>query len=166
MSGGFEGNVSYFTEDFYKLIQPRSPLVSEFAGELNSVAYERTDALLERLVALVSGAFGYDSDENVWGQEDYWATPDELSEVGRGDCDDLGIFASSVLFALGIEHYVVMGYYHGGGGHFWLEVDDGPTVYLLEFSEPTLYVLTRDAEDGKATYDMTPYMPVERIVVN
>lgn len=32
-----------------------------------------------------------DSDLNIWGQEDYWATPIEAKIKGRGDCEDYAI---------------------------------------------------------------------------
>jgi len=76
------------------------------------------------------------------------------------NCDDFAIFASSILFALGMPHYLVMGYYHAVGGHVWVEVEEGPRVYLLEFMSSTLYILDKDG-----AYDGTLYMPMERVLV-
>lgn len=41
-------------------------------------------------------------DEQVWGQKDYWATPDELMQKHRGDCEDVAIAKYFTLRKLGI----------------------------------------------------------------
>ena len=44
----------------------------------------------------------YLSDEKVWKQEDYWASPFEFLGVGAGDCEDFAIAKYFALRALGI----------------------------------------------------------------
>src|SRR5690606_22026013 len=42
-------------------------------------------------------------DQQVWGQEDYWATPLESLGEGRGDCEDFVIGKYFSLISLGVE---------------------------------------------------------------
>lgn len=44
----------------------------------------------------------FQSDEQTWGQVDYWATPVELFGRGRGDCEDIAIAKYVSLIALGV----------------------------------------------------------------
>ena len=41
-------------------------------------------------------------DKKVWGRKDYWATPDELLQQRRGDCEDVAIAKYFTLRKLGI----------------------------------------------------------------
>lgn len=42
------------------------------------------------------------SDREVWGQEDYWASPLEMLDKGRGDCEDYVIGKYFSLLAAGV----------------------------------------------------------------
>ncbi len=42
-------------------------------------------------------------DQEVWGMADYWASPLETLEKGRGDCEDYAIAKYFSLLALGLE---------------------------------------------------------------
>ena len=44
----------------------------------------------------------FSSDEEVWGQTDYWASPLETLEKGRGDCEDYVIAKYFTLLAAGM----------------------------------------------------------------
>ncbi|MBI5462530.1 MAG: transglutaminase-like cysteine peptidase [Gammaproteobacteria bacterium] len=41
-------------------------------------------------------------DRRLWGQEDYWAAPDEVMRVGGGDCEDLAAAKYFSLRELGV----------------------------------------------------------------
>lgn len=43
------------------------------------------------------------SDRSVWGKDDYWATPNELMRLNKGDCEDLAIAKYFVLRRLGLS---------------------------------------------------------------
>lgn len=47
--------------------------------------------------------FVFISDQKLWGQEDYWATPYEFVGVGAGDCEDFSIAKYQALLELGID---------------------------------------------------------------
>lgn len=42
------------------------------------------------------------TDEAVWGREDYWASPLETLNQGRGDCEDYAIAKYAALLAAGV----------------------------------------------------------------
>ncbi len=44
----------------------------------------------------------FKSDQEVWGQEDYWATPLQTLAAGRGDCEDYVIAKYTTLLAMGV----------------------------------------------------------------
>ena len=46
----------------------------------------------------------FQSDMEVWGQEDYWATPLEFMGRGAGDCEDFAIAKYMTLQMLGISN--------------------------------------------------------------
>ena len=54
----------------------------------------------------------YATDESVWGENDYWATPLEVFAKGQGDCEDIAILKMISLLELGWDkdtlrlHYV------------------------------------------------------------
>jgi predicted transglutaminase-like cysteine proteinase len=45
----------------------------------------------------------FNSDQDVWGQPDYWATPMQSLAAGRGDCEDYVIAKYTVLLAMGVS---------------------------------------------------------------
>ncbi len=48
-------------------------------------------------------AIQYDTDPNVWGQEDYWASRKEFLGAERGDCEDYAIAKYFTLRQLGFK---------------------------------------------------------------
>lgn len=51
----------------------------------------------------VNSAFTNNDDINIWGVEDYWATPKEFIEKGQGDCEDFVIMKYFSLIEKGIS---------------------------------------------------------------
>lgn len=56
-----------------------------------------------RINAFFNRRLQYESDQVVWGQSDYWATPLESLGRGAGDCEDFAIAKYASLEALGIS---------------------------------------------------------------
>lgn len=81
----------------------------------NNDALERWQILLQRLGSLntqeqlrhvntfVHDTLAYQTDQSLWGQEDYWATPLETLAKGRGDCEDYVILQYVSLLNAGIS---------------------------------------------------------------
>ena len=165
----FAGRVEHFYRNFWQMVRPYHPLVASIAAKA-SHARDLPEAL-EVVVGSVTGTFEYRSDMELWGQEDYWASAEEVSLRRAGDCDDLALFGSSVLFAMGVPHYLTIGHLRGrlaglealpheAPGHVWLEVDDAVgNTYILEMTQPFIQVIRY------GQYQMTDYVPVERILV-
>ncbi|MGR0278618.1 transglutaminase-like cysteine peptidase [Marinomonas dokdonensis] len=71
---------------------------------------------------------GFEDDIDLWGQEDYWATPIEFLGLQSGDCEDFTIAKYFTLRELGVpdsqlrlvyvkalrlnQHHMVLAYYH------------------------------------------------------
>ena len=47
--------------------------------------------------------FKYTSDMKLWGQKDYWSTPEEFLGVNSGDCEDYVVAKYFALRSLGVE---------------------------------------------------------------
>lgn len=57
---------------------------------------------LEAVNRLVNLSVTYVSDQQAWGQNDYWATPEETLTLGQGDCEDFAIAKYFGLLKLGV----------------------------------------------------------------
>ena len=100
---------------------------------LASGAQTEAEKLL-RVNAYINQAVRFASDETVWRQPDYWATPAETLQRGAGDCEDFSIAKYISLRRLGVaeeklrliyvkaqrgeaasQAHMVLGYYAGPG---------------------------------------------------
>ena len=59
--------------------------------------------LLERINSFVNGSVLFGEDSDIWGQNDYWASPQETLARGRGDCEDIAIAKYFALLRLGMN---------------------------------------------------------------
>lgn len=58
---------------------------------------------LERINRFVNGSVLFGEDSDIWGQNDYWASPQETLMRGRGDCEDIAIAKYFGLLRLGMS---------------------------------------------------------------
>jgi len=80
--------------------KPRHPAIESLICE----AKGRPDVeKLEIVNQFFNTRIRYDTDLNVWGKSEYWATPDELMKRGRGDCEDFAIAKYLTLRDSGID---------------------------------------------------------------
>ena len=92
-------------------------MLKRLADEYNQEASGRGEAL-NRLLKELDGKdvrrqlievnrffnqFGYKEDKELWGQEDYWATPEEFIGKNGGDCEDYVVAKYFVLRSLGVQ---------------------------------------------------------------
>ena len=92
---------------------------------------------------------------------DRWCSPAITLRDRAGDCDDLAIFAASLLIAGGVDAEVVAGNHcdHGKcGGHAWVEGWDQGGFFLLEATSgrllrhrPRAYIPQLHASPGRCT---------------
>jgi predicted transglutaminase-like cysteine proteinase len=63
-----------------------------------------THEKLRAVNQLINTSVAYRSDQQIWGQEEYWATPQETLSRGQGDCEDLAIAKYFTLLNMGIAN--------------------------------------------------------------
>lgn len=63
---------------------------------------DKPEALKLQLVNDFFNQLHFVSDQKLWGQEDYWATPLEFIGADGGDCEDFAIAKFFTLLALGV----------------------------------------------------------------
>jgi len=51
--------------------------------------------------------FAYETDQQQFGEAEYWQSTDEFLKNGRGDCEDFALFASEMLNKQGIKALVL-----------------------------------------------------------
>ncbi len=71
----------------------------------------------------VSANIEYKTDDEQWGVDEYWQTPEETLDLRTGDCEDFAILLCTLLRAYGIgeEHiYIAIGVDNEGYGHAFL----------------------------------------------
>jgi predicted transglutaminase-like cysteine proteinase len=69
---------------------------------LESAEGENDRALLERVNRFVNRSVSFISDQQAWGQQDYWATPAQTLGRGVGDCEDFAIAKYFSLVRMGV----------------------------------------------------------------
>jgi predicted transglutaminase-like cysteine proteinase len=103
-----QSQVSFDFERFHRLMQERfGDDRTEIAEAWKYMLHELADLPDEEKIKRVSRFFhrnlGQDSDMNIWGVEDYWATPLETMGMGKGDCNDWAIAKYYSLRIAGID---------------------------------------------------------------
>jgi len=71
------------------------PLIGEAAASAEPARLAAINEFFNRRILFAD-------DDLVWGQPDYWASPLELLERGRGDCEDFAIAKYFALLAAGV----------------------------------------------------------------
>lgn len=82
---------------------PGNALTAELAKLLKESQKLSDDAKVKAVNRFFNTNIRYASDKEIWGVEDYWATPEELLEKGAGDCEDYAIAKYFALLQLGIS---------------------------------------------------------------
>ena len=72
-------------------------------------------------LSFVQCAIGYCHDDDLYGREEFWATPLETLYLHRGDCEDTAVLLCSILIAMGYDSvllsepgHLATGVYLGG----------------------------------------------------
>jgi hypothetical protein len=88
--------------------------------------YELTEAGFDAIRDWVAANIDYKTDEERWGIEEYWQTPEETLSLRTGDCEDFAILLCTLLRAYGIDEeyiYVAIGVDDKEYGHAFLIED-------------------------------------------
>ena len=68
-------------------------------------------------------------------EKDYWQTPKETKERGRGDCEDCAFYLYDLLDKKSVKSRVVFGDYYNGEkwyGHMWVEYKHEGVILILD----------------------------------
>jgi hypothetical protein len=93
---------------------------------LGDPPYELSKDGFDAIRDWVAANIEYKSDEEQWGVEEYWQTPEETLALYTGDCEDFAILLCTLLRAYGISEeqiYVAVGVDSDGYGHAFLIED-------------------------------------------
>ena len=71
----------------------------------------------EAVARFLQQDFTFTQDEELFGQEDYWQSPEEFVSRRRGDCEDYALLAQALLTRNGIRAYVVSLFGEDGYAH-------------------------------------------------
>lgn len=67
---------------------------------------------LSEVQAVVNHSIGWGTDMSLWGEDDYWSSPNETLKKGCGDCEDYAILKMMILREAGFPQnklYLVIG---------------------------------------------------------
>ena len=86
----------------FGLVDPDDKYVGEVAGHILGCTAGYPDLLrAEAALSFVQCAVQYEHDSDLFGVEDFWASPTETLFLHRGDCEDTSVLLCSVLLAMG-----------------------------------------------------------------
>lgn len=106
--------------------------VRKIADFLNWVCNNDSDMDKVRYVTqFVDRNIEYHSDSDIYGFEEYWATPIETLYLRTGDCEDKSILACSILLAMGLDGMLI-----NYENHCAPAVRIDGIVYLADFNLP------------------------------
>jgi len=75
----------------------------------------------------------YVSDEEQFGEKDYWQPPEQFEETKKGDCEDYALWAWRQLLQMNYRARFVMGAAgRYGEGHAWVTFEKDGKAFLLE----------------------------------
>lgn len=128
----FGTRVHEFNARFLVAMRSNWPAWSWAPSEYWALARRDPAAAVQRIVRDVHEAVAWTPDEVTSGESEYWQSPVVTASTGRGDCEDMAMLALDRLQGAGFDQFrVVVGTYKGGG-HAWLETEDGSV-----FADPT-----------------------------
>ena len=58
---------------------------------------------LQAVNDFINRSVSYGTDRQIWGVDDYWATPLETLSRGRGDCEDFALLKRKMLVDRGVD---------------------------------------------------------------
>ena len=75
----------------------------------------------------------YVSDQDQFGEEDFWMPPEEFERLRTGDCEDFALWTWRQLMEMGLNARFVAGRAgRYGNGHAWVTFADERKHYLVE----------------------------------
>ena len=75
--------------------------------------------------------FLFEQDQRQFGKEDYWQTPEEFLQRGKGDCEDFASFAAALLKRNGVNTFI-LNVYGNGFGHTVVVFEEKGTYQVID----------------------------------
>lgn len=96
----------------------------------------------------------YATDQELFGERDFWQHPTTFEQRRRGDCEDFALWAWRKLLELQLEAEFVVGYWlpQMHARHAWVTFRDGGIRYLLEPTHRDPERMLRPLEEVKHEY--------------
>ena len=110
--------------------------------------------------------FLFESDQNQFGENEHWQSPEEFMQTGKGDCEDFALWAWRKLAELGIDAEFCVGRAITGEGpmndrqHAWVLYRVADTSFLFEPAARTADTMIRPLEEAMGDY--VPHFAVNR----
>lgn len=119
---------SWDEQKFKDFVAPDSPYIGECLRDISppyggNLTDQPTQDGFDAIRDWVSTNIEYKTDEEQWGVDEYWQTPQETLSLRTGDCEDFAILLCTLLRAYGIgeeQIYVAVGLDNDGYGHAFL----------------------------------------------
>jgi predicted transglutaminase-like cysteine proteinase len=133
--------------------------------ELESLLIELKSASeleqLSRINQFFNNHINFVSDQTIWGESDYWATPLESLGKGKGDCEDYSIAKYTFLRSLGIpDERLKLTYVRARIGGPYSKTSQAHMVlsyYATPTDEPLILDnLISEIHEGSRRIDLTP----------
>ena len=126
------------------LIESDNPYVKKVAEHILECTEDASDYVkVTAALWFVQSAILYTSDQDLYGCNEFWATPTETLYLHRGDCEDTAVLLCSVLGAMGLRS-VLLDY----PGHEAVGVylgDSGDCIYCESAGDVTVLPGVRDS---------------------
>jgi hypothetical protein len=116
---------------FEEFITVHAPCIAECLQDINppyegDTGDQPTQDGFDAIRDWVAANIEYKIDEEQWGVDEYWQTPEETLSLHTGDCEDFAILLCTLLRAYGVgaeQIYVAVGVDDDGYGHAFLIED-------------------------------------------
>lgn len=139
---------TFLVPDADVMVDPEDPYVQLVAEHIRSVTAEQSD--MDRItaaLAFVQCSIQYSYDSDLYGREEFWASPLETLYLHRGDCEDTSILFCSIVLAMGYDCVLLHYPGHVAAGVF---LGDSEEPYLCETTH--LYPVPPSEGIGEAEY--------------
>ena len=90
--------MSLYTADTKAQVLDRNLSLQNIASQLQSP---------EDIAHYMWRHFLFESDQNQFGENEHWQSPEEFMQTGKGDCEDFAIFANEILKLKGKKSFLL-----------------------------------------------------------
>lgn len=95
--------------------------------------------------------FSFEKDQRQFGQKEYWQSPQEFLQNGKGDCEDFAIFAKALLEQLGKRAFL-FNVYGDGFAHTVCVFEEGGKFHVIDKDRVIRYDAASLEELSKKIY--------------